>query len=86
MDWLLEKKPKLTPPHPVMNAGGDKLVTNAASALPATSKQARCGRRKKQGPVAVMKFGSAAVPVYRMESGGRVRFAIAYYRDGKRLR
>jgi len=33
-----------------------------------------------------MKSGSAAVPVYRMESGGRVRFAVAYYRDGKRLR
>jgi hypothetical protein len=33
-----------------------------------------------------MKSGSAAVPVYRMESGGRVRFAVAYYRNGKRLR
>lgn len=33
-----------------------------------------------------MKSGSAAVPVYRMESGGRIRFAVAYYRDGKRLR
>ena len=69
-----------------MNTGGDKLVTNAASALPTNSKPARCGRRKKQGPVAVVKFGSATVPVYRMESGGRVRFVIAYYRDGKRLR
>lgn len=67
-----------------MNAGGDKLVTNAALALPTNSKQARGGRRKKQGPVAVMKSGSAAVPVYRMESGGRLRFAVAYYRDGKR--
>jgi len=26
------------------------------------------------------------VPVYRFDSGGRVRFAISHYRDGKRLR
>jgi hypothetical protein len=69
-----------------MNTGGDKLVTNAASAVPTTSKPARCGRRKKPGPAGVVKFGSATVPIYRMESGGRVRFAVAYYRDGKRLR
>jgi hypothetical protein len=42
-----------------MNTAGDKLVTNAASALPTNSKPARCGRRsKKRGPVEVMMFGS----------------------------
>lgn len=32
------------------------------------------------------RFGSASVPVYRCDSGGRVRFAISYHREGKRLR
>ncbi|MCX6873224.1 MAG: hypothetical protein NTW21_05365 [Verrucomicrobia bacterium] len=37
-------------------------------------------------PAAMVRFGSASVPVYRCGSGGRVRFAISHYRDGKRLR
>jgi len=61
-----------------MNTGGDKLVTTAASALPTNSKQSRCDRRKRQGPIAVMKSGSAVVPVYRMESGGRVRWVCGH--------
>lgn len=69
-----------------MDTGGDKWVTNAASALPTTAKPTRYGRRTKPGLVAVVKFGSATVPDYRMESGGMVRFVIAYYRDGKRFR
>jgi integrase len=32
------------------------------------------------------RFGSASVPIYRCDSGGRVRFALSHYRDGKRLR
>ena len=29
---------------------------------------------------------ACSVPVYRCGSGGRIRFAISHYRDGKRLR
>jgi integrase len=36
--------------------------------------------------VAIVGFGSAKVPVYRCASGGRIRFAISYHRDGKRMR
>jgi len=69
-----------------MNTGGDKLVTNAGSGSAIPSKSGRSKRRKKRGPEYVVKFGSATVPVYRMDSGGRQRFTIAYYREGKRLR
>ena len=69
-----------------MNAGGDKLVTNVGSDSATRSKSARCKGKKSRGPVQIVKFGSAAVPIYRMDSGGRIRFAVAYYRDGKRLR
>ena len=69
-----------------MNAGGDKLVTNVGSESSTRSKSARCKGKKSRGPVQIVKFGSAAVPIYRMDSGGRIRFAVAYYRDGKRLR
>jgi integrase len=69
-----------------MNTGGDKLVTNAGSGSAISSKSGRSRKRKKRGPECVVKFGSATVPVYRMDSGGRQRFTIAYYRDGKRLR
>ncbi len=40
----------------------------------------------KGKPVTVMKFGCASVPVYRLVEGNRVRFLVAHYRDGKRLR
>ena len=33
-----------------------------------------------------MKFGSAAVPVYRCDSKGRERFILSYHRSGKRMR
>jgi hypothetical protein len=69
-----------------MNTGGDKLVTNAASALQSPPSQDVPEGGKKRGPECVVKSGSATVPVYRMDSGGRQRFAIAYYRDGKRPR
>ena len=69
-----------------MNAAGDKLVTNSTLVSTTRTGTKRCGRRKKSGPVSVVRFGSASVPIYRMDSGGRLRFAIAYYRDGKRLR
>jgi integrase len=44
-------------------------------------------KRGKHGkPVAMARFGSASVPIYRCDSGGRIRFALSHYRDGKRLR
>lgn len=65
----------------VMNAAGDKMVTNDKGA-PAP----RPRKGGKAGPHAKVKFGSATVPIYLSESRGRKRFIIAHYRDGKRLR
>jgi hypothetical protein len=69
-----------------MNRVGDKMVTNSDLVSPICTKSKRCGGRKKAGPVAVVKFGSAAVPIYRLTEKHRTRFAISYYRDGKRMR
>ncbi len=69
-----------------MNEAGDKLVTNSSFGSTTRTKTKRCGGKKKPGPALVVKFGSASVPIYRLASGGRQRFAIAYYRDGKRTR
>jgi len=69
-----------------MDDAGDKMATTHA----APSNTVLCPSAPKRGkhgkPVAVVKFGSASVPVYRCDSGGRVRFGISHYRDGKRLR
>ena len=70
----------------VMDDPGDKMATTHAE----LSNNVSCPPAPKRGkhgkPVAVVKFGSASVPVYRCDSGGRDRFAISYHRDGKRLR
>jgi len=69
-----------------MEADGDKMATTQAG-TPTTAPRPPATKPGKQGkPVAMVKFGSASVPVYRCGSGGRVRFAISHYRDGKRLR
>jgi hypothetical protein len=62
------------------------MVTNLDSGSPIRSKSMRNEDRKKAGPVAVVKFGSTSVPVYRLTEKHRSRFAISYYRDGKRMR
>jgi integrase len=80
-----------------MSASGDKMVTNRGSEVashtnPAVSeggKSVREPKRRKSGkpgPHAVVKFGSASVPVYRTQSAGRVRYTVCSYRDGKRIR
>lgn len=69
-----------------MNEGGDKMVTNAGSESVIRSKPKRSRGKKKQGPFIKIKFGSAAVPIYRTESQGRVRFTLSFYRDGRRMR
>jgi len=76
----------------VMEAPGDKMATTHADLsnpanpvlYPPAPKRGKHGKHGK--PAAMIKFGSASVPVYRCDSGGRVRFAISHYRDGKRLR
>ncbi len=73
-------------PHNPMDGAGDKMVTNAGSKPAKRSKSKRSGKSKKPGPLLNVKFGSSTVPVYRLESGGRIRFSISYYRDGKRMR
>jgi hypothetical protein len=62
-----------------MTGGGDKLVTNVGNGSAIRSKSTSCKRRKKRDPALVVKSGSASVPVYRLDSGGRVRFAIVWY-------
>ena len=69
-----------------MEAPGDKMATTHADPSNTVPHPPAPKRGKHGKPVAVVKFGSASVPVYRCDSGGRVRFAISHYRDGKRLR
>jgi integrase len=70
----------------VMEDPGDKMATTQ-EAPTSTALNPPIPKRGKNGkPVAMVKFGSASVPVYRCDSGGRIRFAISHYRDGKRLR
>jgi integrase len=69
-----------------MDDPGDKMATTHAE-LSNTVPYPPAPKRGKHGkPVAMVKFGSASVPVYRCDSGDRIRFAISHYRDGKRLR
>ena len=71
-----------------MNPTGDKLATTQETALsttlPAPRPKAKRGAKGK--PVSVARFGSAAVPVYRCAAGGRIRFALSYHREGRRMR
>ena len=64
-----------------MNEAGDKMVTNGRG-----TPNGPTGKRGKAGPHATVKFGSASVPIYLLESKGRIRFILAHYRDGKRIR
>jgi integrase len=66
---------------PVMNGCGDKLVTTQEPAVCGKSKKPKRGK-----PVASGKFGSAVVPIYRLGSGGRIRFMLSFYLEGKRQR
>ena len=42
--------------------------------------------RRRGKPVAVVKQGSAAVPIYKGDVRGSIRFTIAFYRNGQRER
>ena len=64
-----------------MNGAGDKMVTNGKA-----DSNGRSRKGGKAGPAAIVKFGSASVPIYLSESKGRKRYLIAHYRDGKRIR
>jgi hypothetical protein len=81
---------KVDAASPGMDEVGDKLVTTQDPASPADpAGPAEKPTRKAGGkgrPVAVVKFGSTSVPVYRCASGGRVRFILSYYRHGRRMR
>ena len=69
-----------------MEALGDKMATTHADPTQLVPHPPARKRGKNGKPAAVARFGSASVPIYRCTSGGRVRFAISHYRDGKRLR
>ena len=78
----------------VMDALRDQSVTThgtapfqAQAAAPEAGLPMRAPKRRKDSkPVAVVRSGSVALPVYRCPSGGRVRFVISYHRAGKRVR
>ena len=85
--WVTDAKPaKVDSISSAMNGSGDKMETTREPDL--LSAQKSMGQQKaRQGkPAALVNFGSAAVPVYRMTSDKRVRFTISYHGDGKRLR
>ncbi len=69
-----------------MEAHGDKMATTHADPSNTVPHPPAPKRGKHGKPVAMARFGSASVPIYRCDSGGRVRFALSHYRDGKRLR
>ena len=69
-----------------MEGAGDKMATNAGFHSANRSKTKRSKRHKKQGPFLKVKAGSAVVPIYRSESGKRVRFTLSFYQDGRRVR
>jgi len=69
-----------------MIGSGDKMVTTREPDLLSAQKSTGQQKAHKGKPAALVKFGSAAVPVYRITSGKRIRFTISYHRDGKRLR
>lgn len=62
----------------VMDDPGDKMATTLAAPSNKVFYPPAPKRGKHGKPVATAKFGSASVPVYRRDSGGRVRFAISY--------
>ncbi|MCF7675964.1 MAG: tyrosine-type recombinase/integrase [Akkermansiaceae bacterium] len=64
-----------------MKTTGDKMVTNGTETL-----HDRSRKGGKSGPHTTVRFGSASVPIYLSASGGRTRYILVHYRDGKRLR
>jgi integrase len=70
------------PPDPCSAVCNSDDLLTGASALPTSPKV----RKQSAGPAATVRHGSASVPIYRIISGTRTRFAISWYRDGKRMR
>jgi hypothetical protein len=64
-----------------MKEGGDKMATNVQSCSVTRSRKDSSKVRKKQDPFLKVKFGSAAVPIYRTETNGRIRFTLSFYRE-----
>ena len=62
-----------------MNPTGDKLATTQETALSTTlpAPRPKAKRGSKGKPVAVVRFGSVSVPVYRCAPGGRIRFVLS---------
>jgi hypothetical protein len=69
-----------------MEEAGDNIVTKAGSQPAIRSNTRRSKRHKKRGPFLKVKAGSAMVPIYKTETGGRVRFTLSFYRNGRRVR
>jgi len=69
------------------DAGGDESFDTSSVEMndKCMTKAVRTGR-SGGGPVAVVKQGSAAVPIYRGSCRGSERFTLAFYRNGSRQR
>ena len=78
----------------VMESPGDKMVTTceatpfqAQAAAPEAALPMRAPKRRKDGkPVAIVRSGSVALPVYQCRDGRSTRFILSYHRAGRRLR
>jgi hypothetical protein len=74
-------------PSPVSDTAALRMNDDPSTALiqpdAAPSPQTR---KPSAGPAATVRHGSTSVPIYRIISGTRTRFAISWYRDGKRMR
>ena len=78
----MKKKPvKIDRISGCMETPGDKMVTTQEPASGGSSPKTKRGR-----PVAVGRFGSAVVPIYRQSSPQRTRFILSFYMDGRRER
>lgn len=77
-----------------MEALRDKSVTTQESPPefgspmnPPANDDLRAPKRRNKGkPAAIVKFGSAAVPIYQCRDGNSTRYILSYHRNGKRMR
>ena len=51
-----------------------------------TGVRSQSANRDAEGPHTVIRHGSVSIPIYAGTVGGKVRYAIAFYLDGRRQR
>ena len=89
-----EEDPEVDAVPMVMDSLRDQSVTThrtapfqAQAAAPEAALPMRAPKRRKGGkPVAIVRSGSVALPVYQCRDGSSTRFILSYHRAGKRVR